>query len=175
LDDQCCLECLIRIKKYNKSKSEKNKTRIRNELYVLMMDDMLKWVKSILKKWNKYETKEEILSLAKSHSLEWNEYGNQFELTEEQLIDFCQAAHQSRTDNQQAEINNLRNEVKILFDGNTEMFNHAKELTATNAELIEQVMVIREALLQATFSLEVNKEFKMANKCRDVLAITKGE
>lgn len=29
-----------------------------------MMDDMLKWVKSILRKWSKYETKEEVLSLS---------------------------------------------------------------------------------------------------------------
>lgn len=64
MDKELSCECLDKIQKYKRYKREWQKKQIRNEIYALMSSDMLNWIKSILKKWNKHETKEEILSLS---------------------------------------------------------------------------------------------------------------
>jgi len=56
--------CLQKIKKYHCYKREAWKVKTRNEIYRMMQGDMISWVSSILKKWGKYESKEEIISLS---------------------------------------------------------------------------------------------------------------
>lgn len=51
---------LVHISKYFGKKS----AILRNELFLKMKDDQIKWVKSILYKWKKFETEQEILSLS---------------------------------------------------------------------------------------------------------------
>ena len=53
-----------KIVKYKGYKSNHHKIKVRNEIYSLMMNDMLAWIKSILKRWGKYESKEEIIALS---------------------------------------------------------------------------------------------------------------
>ena len=57
-------ECKQMIEKYYSFKQEKRKIKIRNELYCIMSGDIQMWIKSILKKWGRYEEKEEILSIS---------------------------------------------------------------------------------------------------------------
>jgi len=64
MNNELSCECLDKIQKYKRYKRERRRKQIRNEIYALMSNDMLNWIKSILKRWHKYETKEEILSLS---------------------------------------------------------------------------------------------------------------
>lgn len=56
-----CEEKMKKLKNY-KRKSYINKCR--NELYLLMREDITIWIKSVLKKWGKHESREEIISLS---------------------------------------------------------------------------------------------------------------
>jgi len=49
----------------------------------------------------------------------------------------------------QAEIDKLKNEVKILFDGNTAMFNQITKLTATNKELEAECALYKDLLKES--------------------------
>ena len=64
MNNELSCECLDKIQKYKRYKREWQKVQIRNETFALMAYDMTFWIKSILRKWHKYETKEEILSLS---------------------------------------------------------------------------------------------------------------
>jgi len=57
-------KCFELIKKYNNYKSKKHKVLVRNELFGIMQDWMLLWVKSILNKWGKWEEEGELLSIS---------------------------------------------------------------------------------------------------------------
>ena len=56
--------CQIEIKRYNNYTSKRYKEKIRNELFLRMKPWMIRWIKSILKRWGKYETEEELLSIS---------------------------------------------------------------------------------------------------------------
>ena len=60
-------ECNSLIKRYKNDSgfiSEKRKIQIRNKLYCIMSGDIQMWIKSILKKWGRYEKEGEILSIS---------------------------------------------------------------------------------------------------------------
>jgi len=57
-------ECKQMIEKYYSFKQEKRKIKIRNELYCIMSGDIQMWIKSILRKWGRYEEEGEILSIS---------------------------------------------------------------------------------------------------------------
>ena len=58
------LECKELILRYNSYKQSGRKIKIRNKLYSFISTDMQVWVKSILKKWGRYEEKGEVLSIS---------------------------------------------------------------------------------------------------------------
>jgi len=57
-------ECIAIIKKYRSYTSEGWRKTARNKLYLLIRVDILKWVKSIMRKWNRYEEETELISLS---------------------------------------------------------------------------------------------------------------
>ena len=60
LQDQC-KEIIIKCRSYKKKAYEVKK---RNELFLIMKPFILKWIKSILKSWSRYEKEDKILSLS---------------------------------------------------------------------------------------------------------------
>jgi hypothetical protein len=60
LQDQC-KEIIIKCRSYKKKAYEVKK---RNDLFLIMKPFMLKWIKSILKGWSRYEEEDKILSLS---------------------------------------------------------------------------------------------------------------
>ncbi len=64
MDTKCEKECRELIEKYRKYKAEHYKIKARNDLYMKMNDDLLIWIKSVLKEWGKFETEDEILSVS---------------------------------------------------------------------------------------------------------------
>jgi len=57
-------ECRELIVKYQQYKQEWRRAKVRNEVYLRMKPWMIRWVKSILQKWGKFESKEKLLSLS---------------------------------------------------------------------------------------------------------------
>ena len=56
------IKCKELIHKYFLYKTDGRKTKARNNLFILMKDDMQIWTKSILRKWGKYDDNCEVLS-----------------------------------------------------------------------------------------------------------------
>ena len=57
-------ECKDLIQKYYCYKQNSRKIKVRNKLYCIMSSDMQMWVKSVLKKWGRYEEPGEVLSIS---------------------------------------------------------------------------------------------------------------
>jgi len=64
MDKNLSIKCEEKILKCKAYKRKSYKAKCRNELYLLMKEDIIKWIKSILRKWYKHETEEEVLSLS---------------------------------------------------------------------------------------------------------------
>jgi len=64
MNKQLQKDCLELVKKYNSYKSKRYKTEYRNKIFLMMQPWMIKWIKSILSKWGKFESEQEILSTA---------------------------------------------------------------------------------------------------------------
>ncbi len=62
MDEKLQEKCLDLVKKYKKLKKESSKIKCRNNLYMLMQNDIVGWIKSVLNKWNRYEDESEIIS-----------------------------------------------------------------------------------------------------------------
>jgi len=58
------IECKELIQKYYSYKQNGRKIKVRNKLYCIISSDMQMWIKNILKKWGRYEEKEEIISIS---------------------------------------------------------------------------------------------------------------
>ncbi len=57
-------KCQELILKFHRYKQEHRRIKVRNELYELMMEDMLLWIRSFIVKWNRFEEQDEMLSLS---------------------------------------------------------------------------------------------------------------
>ena len=64
MDNKTEIECKELIHKYYSYKQDGRRIKGRNKIYCIMSADMQMWVKSILKKWGKYEEKEEVISIS---------------------------------------------------------------------------------------------------------------
>ena len=64
MDNKTEIECKELIHKYYSYKQDGRRIKGRNKIYCIMSADMQMWVKSILKKWGRYEEKEEVLSIS---------------------------------------------------------------------------------------------------------------
>ena len=64
MDAKTEIECKKLIHKYYFYKQTGRKIKIRNKLYCIMSGDMQMWIKNILKRWGRYEIKEEIISIS---------------------------------------------------------------------------------------------------------------
>ncbi|HDZ15659.1 hypothetical protein LCGC14_0570390 [marine sediment metagenome] len=57
-------KCQELILKFNRYKQEHRRIKVRNDLYELMMEDMLLWIRSFVVKWSRFEEQDEMLSLS---------------------------------------------------------------------------------------------------------------
>lgn len=64
VDEYTCETWEILIEKYKLSENEKERVRLRNELFAAMQEWMERWITSILIRMGRYETKESICSLS---------------------------------------------------------------------------------------------------------------
>jgi len=64
MDDNNKKECELLLHKYFTYKKEAYKVKVRNKLFALLLLDFKKWITRILYAWNKFESKEQVLSLS---------------------------------------------------------------------------------------------------------------
>lgn len=64
LNKQLQEECKQLIHKYQSYKSEWRKVKCRNELYLKMKEDLLKWTSSTISRWGKHESQQKLLSMS---------------------------------------------------------------------------------------------------------------
>ena len=64
MDDNTKKECELLLYKYFTYKKESYKVKVRNKLFTLSLPDFKKWITKILYTWNKFESKEQVLSLS---------------------------------------------------------------------------------------------------------------
>ena len=57
-------ECELLLYKYFTYKKEAYKVKVRNKLFILLLPDFKKWITRILYAWNKFENKEQVISLS---------------------------------------------------------------------------------------------------------------
>ena len=64
MDDNTKKECELLLYKYFTYKKESYKVKVRNKLFTLSLPDFKKWITKILYTWNKFESKEQVISLS---------------------------------------------------------------------------------------------------------------
>jgi len=120
-------ECKDLIQKYYCYKQNSRKIKVRNKLYCIMSSDMQMWVKSVLKKWGRYEEPGEVLSISFDAFLFClDRYKNGFESIQGHFYEYARyflLIKYAKTDKVLLPIEELKEILKLEDDSLNNMFN----------------------------------------------------